>query len=95
MEKRVTVDGIEVRIDPDKIADIDIVELAVESADEEAGEFAQMRATIALFKAVFGEKQYVKIKEAMRAKSENGVVTTQEMAEFFGKVGEASSALKK
>ena len=33
MEKRVTVDGIEVRIDPEKIADIDIVELAVESAD--------------------------------------------------------------
>ena len=95
MEKRVTVDGIEVRIDPEKIADIDIVELAVESADEEAGEFAQMRATIALFKAVFGEEQYVKIKEAMRAKSENGVVTTQEMAEFFGKVGNASQALKK
>ena len=95
MEKRVTVDGIEVRIDPEKIADIDIVELAVESADEEAGEFSQMRATIALFKAVFGEKQYAKIKEAMRAKSENGVVTTQEMAEFFGKVGNASQALKK
>ena len=95
MEKRVTVDGIEVRIDPEKISDIDIVELAVASADEEAGEFAQMRATIALFKAVFGEEQYVKIKEAMRAKSENGVVTTQDMVEFFGKVGNASQALKK
>ena len=95
MEKRVTVDGIEVRIDPEKISDIDIVELAVASSDEEAGEFAQMRATIALFKAVFGEEQYAKIKEAMRAKSENGVVTTQEMAEFFGKVGNASQALKK
>lgn len=95
MEKRVTVDGIEVRIDPEKLADIDIVELTVASADEEAGEFSQIRATIALFKAVFGEKQYAKIKEAMRAKSENGVVTTQEMVEFFGKVVEASSAVKK
>lgn len=95
MEKRVTVDGIEVTIDPEKLADIDIVELAVASADEEAGQFVQMSATIKLFKAVFGDEQYTKIKDALRAKSENGIVATQDMAEFFGKVGEAVSELKK
>ena len=95
MEKRVTVDGIEVTIDPEKMADIEIVELAVAAADEESGQFAQMGATIKLFKAVFGEEQYESIKSALRAKSDNGTVTAMDLSEFFSKVGQAVAALKK
>lgn len=94
MEKRVTVDGIEVRIDPEKMADIEIVEAVVEANDDQASEIDRLAATVRLFKLVYGGEQYARIKDALRAKSKDGVVSADDMAKFFGDTSAAFNALK-
>lgn len=94
MEKRATVNGVEVRIDPDKMRDIDVVEAVVEANDDQASEIDRLAATVRLFKLVYGDEQYARIKDALRAKSEDGVVSADDMAKFFGDTSAAINALK-
>ena len=94
MEKRATVNGVEVRIDPDKMRDIDVVEAVVEANDDQASEIDRLAATVRLFKLAYGDEQYARIKDALRAKSKDGIVSADDMAKFFGDTSAAFNALK-
>lgn len=94
MERTVNVDGIEVSVDPVRLADMDLIEAVCEANDEEEDGFKRIGATVRMFRLVFGDEQYERIKSELRGRSENGVVTIKDLSEFFKRMGEVSQELK-
>lgn len=94
MEKTIVVDGIEVTVDPVKLSDMDVVEAVCEAQAEEENDFKRVGATVRMFRLMFGDEQYERIKSELRERSENGVVTMFDLADFFKRMGEVSSELK-
>lgn len=84
-EQSVTVRGITVRVSPEAFDDIDLLE---DLADAEAG---NALLYVAIFKRVFGEGQYDRVKKELA--DENGRTSITAMSEFFTDVVNAVNAL--
>jgi len=87
-ELTVKVSGIEITVAPQLLNDFEILELLVEA---ESGEIASI---VKLFKTMFGEQQWTRIKAELR-KQNDGSLPVQETMQFvmdvFDEIGRQQS----
>lgn len=82
----ITVKGITVKVSKDMMNDIDIVEWFGELQEGNVFVFPK------LCKRMFGDEQYLKVKDALKKKS--GVTTATDMSEFLMEAMTALNALE-
>lgn len=94
MEKTIEVDGISVTFDPVKASDVDVLEALCAVQDEQNDDFHRASETFRFMRLIFGNEQFERIKNELRAKNPDGVATIQDVNAFFVRVSEVSGEVK-
>ena len=86
----IVVDGVEVHVAADRMADIDVVEAIADVNAPELDEMGVLRACIHLFRATFGD-EYRRIKDELRERN-GGELSAEQMGNFFNRHVEAMNS---
>lgn len=78
--KAVEVDGITVKVDPERLEDYELVEAIAEASSDEGDDMSRLAASVRMFKLILGDC-YGDVKTQLREKR-GGKLSVQDMVEF-------------